>query len=77
MAAVHGNREVVDLVRKVSTAGPVMNARHPCTVSGPMINTNPPKATVKESVSERGASANSADGQSVRVPHRIGSLIRN
>jgi hypothetical protein len=33
-----------------------------------MINTNPPKATVKESVSERGASANSDDGHSVLLP---------
>lgn len=68
MAAVRDNRAVVDLIRRASTAGAAMNARHPCTVSGPMINTNPPKATVKESVSERGASANSDDCRSDRRP---------
>jgi hypothetical protein len=68
MPAVYDNCAVVDLIRRASTAGAAMNARHPCTVSGPMINTNPPKATVKESVSERGASANSDDSHSVLLP---------
>ena len=35
MAAMCGNRAALDLVRKASTAGPVMNARHACTVSSP------------------------------------------
>jgi hypothetical protein len=38
-----------------------MNARHSRSVPGPMINTYPPKASVSESVIERGSAANSRD----------------